>query len=263
MDPTGFFLSAHIVSPWADGTPFMALPQGPDPVTRVSPPCCPFCGNPSRDYNAEEQQRRHVNALLSEAYLHVAVPLLPVSKQIPCSKKIEVPWARPGTEFTQMFEALVMALIRRIPVKVAAAILKTGDQRLWRIVERGVGREVAWGEVAGSPVLERRSGRKGREFLNLFYDLDITFDISDQAGVSAGTCAERPPVPKENVPGPVAAHFELAKAAILAALITRAWAALALEIFRVIKHRNDALGKVSAEEGMLSPSKSRAPPGVV
>jgi transposase len=46
-----------------------------------------------------------------------------------------VPWARPGSDFTLLFESFAMALAMYLPVAVAAErFLKITDQRLWRIV---------------------------------------------------------------------------------------------------------------------------------
>jgi len=166
---------------------------------------------------------------------------------------------RTGSEFTQLFEALVMALIRRIPVKTAAAILGTSDARLWRLVDREIGKGLFEPCSAGSPVLERRSGRKGRDFLNLFYDLDVSFDTRLEQHSSSASGGELT-VNNELGRDPGVVFRELSQALILAALTTLVRAALAYQHFRSTKGLTRALGKVGAEEGMLAPGKSRAPP---
>jgi hypothetical protein len=206
-----------------------------------------------------EERRRELNSLLTNAYLHALVPQAPDSKNISARKQVEVPWARTGSEFTQLFEALVMALIRRIPVKTAAAILGTGDARLWRFVDREAGKGFFEPTAAGSPVLEMRSGRKGRDFLNLFYDLDISFDArleQRSSSVSGGELTLNNQLGR--VPGVVFREFS--RALMLAALIALVRAALAYQHFKSTKLLHRALGKVGAEEGMLAPGKSRAPP---
>jgi transposase len=263
MDPEGFFLSTvDTASPWVGATAFPVQPRETDPVNRATPSCCPVCGNPLRNYDAKEQQRRRLSAMLSAAYLPVAVSRPATPDHTPDSTKIEVPWARPGTGFTQMFEALVMALLRQIPVKVAAAVLDTGDKRLWRCVAREDGTQVTRGAF-GSPGMERRSGREGRDYLNLFYDLEVSFEIPARAEPTVRASAGQLTAPRGNNPGLVANLFKLSRALILAAVTLRAAAALASHFFRVITNRNAALGKVGAEEGMLFPLKSRAPPGAV
>ena len=261
MDPEAFFLSTvDSASPWVGATPFPVPPRGTDPVG--TPSCCPVCGTPLRTYDAAAQQRRRLNAMLSAAYLQVAVSRPATPNHTPDSTKIEVPWARPGTGFTQLFEALVMALLKQIPVKVAAAVLNTGDKRLWRCVEREDGTQVSWG-TSGSQVIERRSGREGRDYLNIFYDLEVSFEISAKAEPASRGSAGQLAVTRGNIPGLVADLFKLSHVLILAAVTLRARAAIVFHFFRVIKDRNDALGRVSTEEGMLFPFKSRAPPGAV
>jgi hypothetical protein len=53
-------------------------------------------------------------------------------------KLVQVPWARPGSGFTLLFEALVMMLAREMPVKALSKIVKEHDTRLWRILNHYV-----------------------------------------------------------------------------------------------------------------------------
>jgi transposase len=262
MDPVGLLLSAvEITAPWdALCMPFAALPPEPAAAPfRIAPYCCPVCGNKTRAHDAADDQRRQLNSLLTNAHLYAVVPQVPDAEQKSGSMGIEVPWARTGSEFTGLFEALVMALIRRIPVRTAAAILGTGDARLWRLVGRESGKGLPEPYGAGFPVLERRSGRKGYDLLNLFSDLDLSFETrleQRSTGASDGESALNNDLGQ--VPGTVLR--ELSPALILAALTTLLKAALAYLHFRNTKVLTRALGKVGAEEGMLTPGMSRAPP---
>ena len=50
---------------------------------------------------------------------------------------INVPWARPGSGFTLLFEAFAMALIEReMPVNRVAEILGVNPQRVWTTAEQ-------------------------------------------------------------------------------------------------------------------------------
>jgi hypothetical protein len=42
--------------------------------------------------------------------------------------------ARPGSGFSLLFEALVMALVQAMPVRAAARLVGEHDTRLWRII---------------------------------------------------------------------------------------------------------------------------------
>jgi len=260
MDQAAFLLATvDIASPWGVADiPFMVARQSLDPKPQGTDSYRFVCGDKARGYDAKEEQRRYLNSLLNEAYLHAVAPRAQSPEEESCSKKIEVPWARPGTGFTQLFEALVMALIRKVSVNAAAAILDTRDARLWRAIDNStvVAKEVPRRSEAGFPVIDRR---KGRIHLSLIYDLDLSFDTQDS--ISAKAFAEELKVNMERATNLGALATEVAKAFFLAVIDALLKAGQrTCGHFRVIKDKKDALGKVSAEEGMLYPGKSRAPP---
>ena len=47
---------------------------------------------------------------------------------------VAVPWARPGSGFTLLFEALVMMMAKAMPVIAAGRIVNEYDTLVWRIV---------------------------------------------------------------------------------------------------------------------------------
>ncbi len=78
---------------------------------------------------------------------------------------VEVPWARAGSGFTLMMEAVIWMLSREMSVSAMAEMLKEQDTRLWRVlghsVEKAYRRE-DWGEVKKILVDETRSKRGHR-----------------------------------------------------------------------------------------------------
>jgi transposase len=53
---------------------------------------------------------------------------------------VEVPWSRPGSRFTLLFEAFAMALIEReMPVNRVAEILGVNPQRVWSVFNHWIG----------------------------------------------------------------------------------------------------------------------------
>src|SRR5262249_18394935 len=48
---------------------------------------------------------------------------------------VNVPWARPGSGFTLLFEAIVMTLVKDMPVAAAARLVGEHDTRLWRVIQ--------------------------------------------------------------------------------------------------------------------------------
>ena len=60
-----------------------------------------------------------------------------------------VPWSRPGSRFTLLFEQAALVLVREMPVLAAARFIGITDKRLWRIVEHYVRQAVAGLDLRG------------------------------------------------------------------------------------------------------------------
>ena len=83
---------------------------------------CPECGRADCPvHDTEPHTWRHLNFFQHEAYLHARVP------RVKCPehgvKQVQVPWARGRSDFTLLFEALVMALVKEMPVKAIARLV--------------------------------------------------------------------------------------------------------------------------------------------
>jgi hypothetical protein len=88
---------------------------------------CPKCGKADCPvHDTVKKTWRHLNFFQHEAFLHARVA------RIDCPdcgvRLINVPWARPGSGFTLLFEALVMALVKDMPVAAAAVACVAGLQ---------------------------------------------------------------------------------------------------------------------------------------
>ncbi len=134
---------------------------------------CPECGRegcPVHDTTTKEW--RHLNFFQHEAYLHAEVP------RVRCDehgvRQVGVPWAREGSGFTLLFEALAMALMREMPVRAAAKILGEHDTRLWRVLMHYVGAARAEQDHSqvGRVGVDETSHRRGHSYVSLFADLE-------------------------------------------------------------------------------------------
>jgi transposase len=88
--------------------------------------------------------------------------------------QIEVPWARPGSGFTLMFEAWAMLLCGEMPVQEAGRLLGETDTRLWRLVAHYVEAAQArrrWAEVRRL-LLDETSARRGHRYVTNVVDAD-------------------------------------------------------------------------------------------
>ena len=68
---------------------------------------------------------RHLNFFQHQAYLNARVP------RVRCDtcgiKKVHVPWARPDSGFTLLFEALLMTMLSAMPVRTVARMVGEHD----------------------------------------------------------------------------------------------------------------------------------------
>ena len=98
---------------------------------------CPDCGAADCPaYDTEEMTWRHLNFFQHETYLHARVP------RVTCSgcgiKRVSVPWAREGSGFTLLFEALAMTMMTSMPVAAVGRLVGEHDTRLWRVLHHYV-----------------------------------------------------------------------------------------------------------------------------
>lgn len=133
---------------------------------------CPECGRggcPAHDTSPKEW--RHLNFFEHQAYLHAAVPRVRCEE---CGvRQVTVPWARPGSGFTLLFEAFVLKLGRQMPVAALADLVGETDKRLWRVLGHYV--DEARSRADYSDVrqvgVDETASKRGHEYVSLFVDL--------------------------------------------------------------------------------------------
>ena len=152
---------------------------------------CPTCDAPDCPaYDTKEMTWRHLNFFEHEAYLHARVP------RVTCEtcgvKRVPVPWAREGSGFTLLFEALVMAMMTTMPVAAAARLVGEHDTRLWRVLHHYVeeARNRADHSAVSRVAFDETAARRGHNYVSLFVDLDgprvlFVADGKDAATVKA------------------------------------------------------------------------------
>ena len=124
-------------------------------------------------YDTEEKQWRHMNFFEHKCFLHCRVPRIRMKDG--CVRMAEVPWARPGSGFTMLFEAFAMKLVEsEMPVSSVSKRMRVSAPRIWRIFHHWVGK--ARNEIDLSAVsrigVDETSSRKGHNYITNFVDLD-------------------------------------------------------------------------------------------
>ena len=134
---------------------------------------CPACGVEQQlIHDRVRRSWRHLDFFQFEAWLHAEVPRVQCSG---CGKttQLPVPWAREGSGFTLLFEALGLSLCRELPVRQAANHMRVAAKRLWRRVRHYV--EVARAKDDMSGVrhvgIDETSVKRGHQYITVVHDL--------------------------------------------------------------------------------------------
>lgn len=134
---------------------------------------CPHCG--VVDQGIHERVRRswrHLDFFQFEAWLHADIPRVACSA---CGKtsQVAVPWAREGSGFTLLFEALALSLCKELPVAQAARHLRADAKALWRRIAYYVAQARAQDDMSGVRHIgiDETSLRKGHEYVTAVHDL--------------------------------------------------------------------------------------------
>ena len=130
---------------------------------------CSPCGAAGLEvHDTKERTWQHLNFFQHRAWLHARVPRTRCEK---CGVHlVSVPWARPGSGFTLLFEALSLMLVAQMPVLAASRLMQITDTRLWRILRVYVDQaraRVDMSEVSAVAV-DETSSRKGHIYVSIF-----------------------------------------------------------------------------------------------
>src|SRR5450631_32813 len=136
---------------------------------------CPECGRADcAVHDTETQTWRHLDFFQHQAYLHARVP------RVECPehgvKRVKVPWARPRSDFTLLFEALLMAMVKEMPVAAIAKLVGEYDKKLWRVVHHYVDAAVESQDLSDMQEvgIDDTSFRRGQSYVSVFADLDLS-----------------------------------------------------------------------------------------
>jgi transposase len=145
---------------------------------------CPACGAASQKvHDRLPRSWRHLDFFQFEAWLHAEVPRVGCTS---CGKttQISVPWAREGTGFTLLFEALALTMCRDLPVRQTARALRVRDKQLWRRIEHYVSearkkQDMSKVRIVG---IDETSLRRGHDYVTVVHDLDAKRLLFSTAG---------------------------------------------------------------------------------
>jgi len=150
---------------------------------------CPACQRADEPLHDRAQKTwQHLHFFQYKAFLHAPVPRVRCDA---CGKvtQVEVPWARPGSGFTLLMDALVLTLAKKLPVSAVAQLFGVSEGRIWRAINIHVeaARETSsHASVSLIGVDEKYVGRR-LGFITLFHDAEQRRVISAVEGRKATT----------------------------------------------------------------------------
>jgi transposase len=220
---------------------------------------CPTCG--AADCPAYDTQRktwRHLNFFQHQAYLHARVP------RVRCEtcgiRQVNVPWARPDSGFTLLFEAMVMTMVSAMPVAAVARIVDEHDTRLWRVVHHYVdeGRARADASEVSRVAIDETAARRGHDYITLFVDIDqarVLFATEGKDGATVAAFAEDLAAHGGNPAAVEEVCIDMSPAFIKGVAESLPEAAVTFDKFHAVKIINDAVDQVrraeQKQQGML------------
>lgn len=133
---------------------------------------CPECAaedQPVHDRLARTW--RHLNFFQYKAFIHAQMPRVACS-QCGKARQVNAPWTRPGSGFTILMEAFIVALCREMPMAAVARLLGISGDRVGRVLDVHVDTARAKESYAQVTQLgvDERSARRGQRYVTLFHD---------------------------------------------------------------------------------------------
>ena len=151
---------------------------------------CPACGAADCPaYDTEQMRWRHLNFFQHQACINARVPRIRCDR---CGvRKVHVPWARPDSGFTLLFEALLMTMLSAMPVRTVARMVGEHDTRLWRVLHHYVDEARARTDASAvnRVAIDETAARRGHDYITLFVDIDRARVLFATEGKDAGTVA--------------------------------------------------------------------------
>lgn len=128
---------------------------------------CPECGTACAVHDTKQKTWRHLNFFQYRCYIHARVP------RVACPehkvKLVAVPWARAGSGFTVLMEAVLLTMMQKMPVAEVARQTGEHDTRLWRLLRAYVDEALRGQDFSGVDALGvDEYSHEGQNYITVF-----------------------------------------------------------------------------------------------
>jgi len=223
---------------------------------------CPHCAKVDCPvHDTAMQTWRHLDFFQHQAFLHARTP------RITCPdcgvKQIAVPWARTGSGFTLLFEALAMTLMTAMPVAAAARLTGEHDTRMWRVLHHWV--EQARSRADYTDVrrvaIDETAAKRGHDYVSLFVDIDqrrVLFVTEGRGADTVATFADDLEAHDGDASRIKQVCIDMSGAFIKGVTENLPEAEITFDKFHAVKLVNDAVDKVRRAESKGRPELKRS-----
>jgi transposase len=139
-------------------------------------------------YDTELKTWQHLNFFEHECFISARVPRVKFADGK--VRTVQVPWARPGSGFTLLFEAFAMLLIEQeMPVNKVAETVRISAPRVWRVFNYWISKAVSEDKVSDVHQIgiDETSSRKGHNYVTVGIDIEKRRVIHVCEGKDAST----------------------------------------------------------------------------
>jgi|APCry1669188910_1035180.scaffolds.fasta_scaffold28044_2 transposase len=123
-------------------------------------------------YDTTEKTWRHLNFFQYQCYLHAWIPRVDLGNGK--IRQVQAPWEGHAPGFTLLFEALILELVKVMPVHNVCQILDVYDNKLWKMIKAYTNKARAEEDYSEVTVvgIDETSVRKNHDYVSLFVDIE-------------------------------------------------------------------------------------------
>lgn len=208
---------------------------------------CPKCGEYCPVHDTVEKKWRHLNFWQHRTELNARVPRT-------CCKEhgvlqSEVPWARSGSGFTLMSEAMILLLCKEMSVSAASKQFGETDKRLWRVIDHYVTEAHAAKDWSGVRriMIDETSAKKGHRYLTNILDADnheLLLMVEGRSAEAVAQFLEAMPAHQAQAEQITEVVMDMSPASISGVQINFPKARIVFDLFHIMKLAGEALDTV-------------------
>lgn len=123
-------------------------------------------------YDTAQKTWRHLNFFQYRCLLHAWVPRVRIDKGD--VRQVQTPWEGVSSGFTLLFEALILELVKQMPVHQVCKLIQSYDKKIWDMLQMYTWkcRDLEDFSQVTSVGVDETAARRGHDYVTLFVDLE-------------------------------------------------------------------------------------------